>query len=380
MQLPVAFVAATLLAGPAGVASNVAPQADPAPTSGKPPVAGAGAGAEASAEDRWHDDPGVLSRPETGLSGVVLTVDGATYDGRVEAVDGGKVTVRLDATTTVVTRTERVRGVIEEVVLPYGTSARAGGPEVRLVLDDGSVVGGRLVETGPGRMVLDSPAQGRREFEASRVKRVVRFAEAMRPIEPSPRYLEAPSAFLQRSGEIHFASTNILHLTGAVGALGFLAVSAGTVIPALRADDYGANVQGAVRAGLAVAELWRVAAGVHVTVSDRGKAAGYLSATATYGAPAAHLTLHAGPTFPGANLLGDFGDLGVALCGSLTVAPWADLVSENWVSRSQGNTDALLALAGRFRSGRAALDAGISVATRETTVRPWLGLTVDATP
>lgn len=382
MPLP-ALVTVALLAGSAGV-NSMAAALDSEPSRAAAPEASSApsppAEEKAPEQGPWRDDPGVVREAEPGLSGVVLIVDGTMYDGRIASLEGGKVTVRVDQSTTVVARTERVRGVVEEVVLPYGTTSRHGAPEARLVLDDGSVVGGRLVESGPGGLVLDSPATGRREFDPARVKRVIRFSEAMRPMEPSPRYLEAPSAFLPRPGEIHIASTDVVHLTAAVGATDFLVVSAGTVVPALRADDYGSNVQAAVRAGLTVTDLWRVAAGVHVTASDRGKAAGYLSATATFGSPAAHVTLHAGPTFPGANLLGDFGDLGIALCGSLTVAPWADLVSENWVSRSQGNTDAFLALAGRFRFGRGAFDLGASVVAREGTVRPWLGITVDVTP
>lgn len=374
-----AMVAVALLAEPAGAPAEATstPAPSVAATPGPSPPATEGA---ASASGPWQDDPGLLREPEPGLAGTVVIVDGTTYDGRIESIDQGKVAVWIDAETSVVTSVRRVRGVIEEETLPHGSQARRGGPEVRLVLADGSVVGGCLVESGRGRMTLESPGIGRREFEASQVKRVIRFPEAARPVEARARYLEAPSAFLLRPGEIHVASTDVVHLAAMVGATEFLTVSVGSVVPALRARAYESNLQGTVRAGLALAEWLRIAGGAHLTVSGGGKAAGYLSATATYGAPAAHVTLHAGPMFPGANLLGEFGDLGLALCGSLTVAPWVDVVSENWVSRSQGDTNALLALAGRLRTGRAAFDVGASLAAREATVRPWLGITVDVTP
>lgn len=379
MPLRAAMVTVALIAGPTGAEAEATPAAAPsaAATPGPSPP-----GAEGAAATRgpWHDDPGVLREPEPGLAGTVVVADGKTYDGRIESIDQGKIVVRLDADTAVITSVQRVRGVIEEKMLPYGSEARRGGPEVRVVLVDGSVVGGCLVESGGGRMALESPGIGRREFEDSQVKRVIRFPEAARPVEARSRYLEAPSAFLLRRGEIHVASTDVVHVTAGMGATDFLAVSVGSVVPVLQADAYQSNLQGSVRAGLTLARALRVAGGVHFTVSGGGKSAGYLSATATYGVPAAHMTLHAGPMFPGANLLGEFGDLGLALCGSLTVARWVDVVSENWVSRSQGDTNALLALAARLRFGRAAFDVGASLAAREAAVRPWVGVTLDVTP
>jgi hypothetical protein len=324
-----------------------------------------------------RDDPGLLERVADRQDGVLVLADGMAVPGRVVVVGGDRVSLRDASGRVRQFRVAAVRGLVRDVV-PHGTLP-ARESIVRVVLRDASVVGGRLVERTASGVVVESPASGRRELAAADVSAVIPVREEPRTIDLAPRHVAAPSAFLLRRGEALVAVANVVDLSASVGVREWLAVSAGTVLPALHAWAYGSNAYASARAGYVVRDWIRVAVGLHGTVGDGGRAAGYLSGTVTLGPRAAHLTLHAGPTFGGASRLAELGDVGVALCGTVELPRGFAITSETWASRAFGRTDTLSALAGRYRLWRGAVDAGAVWSARRGELLPWLGLALDVT-
>jgi hypothetical protein len=323
-----------------------------------------------------------IDAPREGRTGWLFLTEGRVRAGRIKAVDANSVTLEVDAETTSVIRADVVRGFVDREALgsewvPY--RSLRGKRLARALTADGRVLQGELLERGPTHAVL-ATAEGTERLEEPALLAVILLRERMRPVEARPRYLEAPSAFLQHQGELHLTSAMVVHLTGTYGATDWLAASAGSAIPALHASPYGANGQASARAGLELLPGLRAAGGLHVSAAASGRTAGFLSATATWAGERGHLSLHAGPMFPGANRLGRFGDRGLALAGSLTLLEDLDVVGEGWLSRSQGKTDGLIAAAGRYRLGRAALDLGAAMAVSKGQPFPWVGFTWDATP
>ncbi|BDG01884.1 hypothetical protein [Anaeromyxobacter oryzae] len=313
-----------------------------------------------------------------GQDGVVVLRDGRTVRGHVIVVAGGKVSVRDEAGKVHVLKLDEVLGLLHDVA-KHGAVAAGDAPEVQVVLRDGSVVAGRVVERGPEGLVVEN-AGGRRALAETDVAQVIPMREEPRPFRPAPRHLAAPSGYLLRSGEVQLSAANVVDVSASAGIGDHVTVSVGSTIPALHAWAYGSNVQGSVRTGLALGDWVHVAGGVHGAWGEGSRTAAYLSATLTVGRPRAHLTVYAGPTFGGANRLANLGDVGVAVCGTVEVAHGISAVTESWFSRAAGETDALLALAGRYRLGRGALDAGIAYSVHRAEVLPWIGLAVDVTP
>jgi hypothetical protein len=347
-------------------------------------LSGAGRAPEAGAELRQHpcsDDPDLLQPATPGSTGVVVLTSAATYEGRVVAVGGGKLALKPSEGTgeIVFLPASEVRGLVE-VVLSSDTLWSGGGVrEVRVVLDGACVVGGHLVEAAPGTVALESPGLGRREFPDPQVKRIIPVRQAVARVEARERYLEAPSAMLMRAGTLRIASNEATHLMAVVGVTDFLSLEVGSALPVLYTEPYGANGQAAIRAGISVHRLLHLAAGAHASLSAGGYASVFLSGTITVGSPAGSLTVHAGPMFPGANQVGDFGEVGLALAGSVRT-PWFDLVGESWVSKGLDGYDAWLALAGRVRGPRLVLDLGLATTSSRGQVLPWVGLSMDVIP
>ncbi len=325
------------------------------------------------------DDPDLLEPVTPGATGVLVLTSSKTYQGRVVAVGGGKVAFKLaeGAGEIIYLPASEVRGIVPIEVL--GARSREGGPpEVRVVLTGGCVVGGRLAEAEPGTVALESPGSGRRELSASDVKQVMPLRAPAGLRETRQRYLEVPSAMLGRGGEMQVSSIEGTHLLAVVGLTDFLTLEAGSALPMLHTEPYGANGQAAARAGVSMGRLLHLAAGAHVSMSGNGYTSAFLSATVTVGRPEANLTIHAGPMFPGANRLGNLGDVGMALAGSFRT-PAFDVVGETWVSRALDRTDALFALAGRLREPGVTLDVGLATTLSRKEIIPWLGLTMDVT-
>lgn len=332
------------------------------------------------AQRACDDDPGLLRPATQGATGVVILASAETHEGRVVAIGGGKLALKPSEGTgeIIFLPASAVRGLVE-VVVSRDTPLSGGGREVRVVLDGGCVVGGRLVDAVPGMVALESPGLGRREFPDSRVKTVIPLRKAAEGVDAWERYLEVPSAMPMRPGAVRIASNEATHLMAAVGVTDFLSLEAGTALPVLHGEPYGANAMTAVRAGLSVSPILHLAAGAHVYLSQGGSVSAFLSGTATVGGPEASLTLHAGPMFPGANQLGNFGAVGLALAGSLRT-PWFDLIGESWASRAFDEYDAWFALAGRIRGPHVMLDLGLATTLDRGQLLPWVGLTMEVAP
>lgn len=354
-------VAALIASGLSGVGGAVEPGAD----GGQQPCS---------------DDPDVLQPAAPGSTGVVVLASAATYEGRVVAIGGGKLALKPSEGTgeIIFLPASEVRGVVE-VVVSQGTPEGAGARQVRVVLEGGCVVGGYLADAAPGTVALEWPGLGRREFPDSHVKRIIPVRKAAAGVEARERYLEAPSAMLMRAGTVRIVSNEATHLMAVVGVTDFLSLEVGSALPVLHTEPYGANGQAAVRAGISLHRLVHLAAGAHVTVSAGGYTSAFLSATATVGSPEASLTVHAGPMFPGANRFGSFGEVGLALAGSVRI-PWLDVVGETWVSKAFDEYDAWFALAGRIRGPRLMVDLGLATTLDRGQVLPWVGLTMEVAP
>jgi len=324
-----------------------------------------------------------LEAPQPGQQGWVILTGGRARAGQVTDVDSNSVTVQVDDETVIVLRRDATRGVLPRSALgddlvPYGSLG--GRQRVRVFSSDGRVREGRPVERTPGHIVVEISAGREERIDGADILVVQTLRERPRPIEPRTRYLEAPSAFLSRRGEIHLADTQAAHLSGTYGVTDWLALSAGSALPVLHATPYGANAQVSLRAGLDLHRLVRLAGGLHLSGSASGRGALYASATATVGTERGHFSLHAGPMFPGANRLGHVGELGLALAGSVALPQSLDLLAECWVSRATGGREGLLVAAVRARLGRAAVDVGAGSSMNRTAAFPWLGITWDATP
>jgi len=324
-----------------------------------------------------------LEPPRPGLEGWVVLTGGRARAGRITAVDPRSISVEMDPETTLVLRADVVRGVLSRAAIgdelvPHGSLG--GRSRIRVLSIDGRVREGRPVERTPAYVVVEVGPDLEERVESADILVVQTLRELQRPIEPRPRYLEAPSAWLPRRGEIHLADTQVAHLSGAYGIADWLTISAGSALPVLHAEPYGANAQTSLRAGLAPHDLLRLAGGLHLSGSARGGGALYASATATLGTARHHLSVHAGPTFPGANRLARVSEVGLALAGSVGLPRGFDLLAEGWLSRTRSGGDGLVMAAARARLGRAAVDLGLGSAVRRPGVFPWLGMTWDATP
>lgn len=368
----VALVAALALALAAATPGGEAPSAVAEAPGGEDPSRGA---AVPGLEDV------ALDPPEPGRVGVAVVAGGKLFVGRVVSLEaGGRVRVEVDADTQVIVPGERFRGVLPGGALPYGSAGPDGTRPVRLVLGDGAVVVGRF-RVLPSRR--GEPALEAVEGGPPLPPDVVAFFPVPvegRRIAPRARYLEAPSALPLAPGEAHASSTQLVHLAVAAGLPAGFELSVGTALPALQADVYGANVQGALRGGVGVGRF-RLAAGLHGSSTAAGARKVHLSATGSATFARGHVSVHAGPVFPGANEWAALGDVGAALAAAFAVGGRTDVIAELWASREGlDRSQALLLAAARIRRGRAALDLGGRASLGAGSVGPWLGVTVDLTP
>jgi hypothetical protein len=323
---------------------------------------------------------GVLVPATVGLDCLVVTSSGGRWSGRVTLVRKDLIVVHIDEDREVHVPPDRLRGVIPQTWLdddtvPHGTLKRGAGPDVRLLLADGEVVRGLVVERSTERLVLEGPGEARRDIPVGEVLAEVKLLEERQPPSGRTRYLEAPSAVLPVAGLTELRSTEVVHVSVEHGITDHVSVSAGTVIAALHGVDYSSNAQAAVRSGRSLGESWHLAAGLHLSVSGSGRATGYLSATATWSSPKASVTLHAGPAFPGLNRLSDLGETGAALALGYRLSPRVAVISETWIGlRGDG---VFSAVAARWTARRLTVDAGVAAASGGHGPVPWLGIAVE---
>ncbi|MFO0582748.1 MAG: hypothetical protein U0229_10765 [Anaeromyxobacter sp.] len=323
----------------------------------------------------FTDDPGLVVPLATGVRGLVLLGDGKAVEGRVVRLLDGAALVRIDPrahvrdTPPATVRSiplDRIRGFVP-LVAPSGAE---GG--VRLVLEDGSVVGGRLAGSSEEGLLLEGPG-GRRTFAAGQVRGVYELEPGDALPERRVRHLEVPSADLLAPGSVRLAALGGIHLVGAAGVLDHLVIEAGTALPLLHAEGLAANAQVAVRAAFSPLPFLSVAGGAHLEATRPDGYAGRLSATATATLPRVSLTLHAGPTFAGATGLARLGPVSLAAAATVRLTRQLELVGEAWTSRPSGQRLGLAAL--RVGFSRLSLDAGVTGSGEG--VGPWFGLALD---
>jgi hypothetical protein len=319
-------------------------------------------------------------QPAAGLEGTIVTVSGRKFEGEIVGVTGTSVTIDLGYDQVSRIPVEKIRGLIPAACLerrvPSGTLPPGAGPQVRLVLADGTTQVGRILERNADRVLLEAGVE-RREVALAEVLAEVALEERPPPIDLVERHLESPTGRLLPSGSLHLSLNEGTHLFAAYGITRWLQVSAGTVIPLLYADGLGFNWQAALQAGFSLGDHLHLAGGLHVLGSTGGGTIGQLSVAATWSLPRWDLTLFAGPLFPGLAMLDRLdADLGAALSVTFHVTASSSLLSENWVDADLKQSFHLLAY--RLRWDRLAGDAGIGFSPRG--VYPWIGFAVEIAP
>jgi hypothetical protein len=179
-------------------------------------------------------------------------------------------------------------------------------------------------------------------------------------------------------GDLHVSVFEASHLVATYGIARWLSASVGTTLPWAYADQARGNLESSLRGGLSVGEHLSATGGFHLYATQGGHTTGQLSAAVTWSVPDLDVTIYAGPSFAalGAGVPSDH-RVGCAISASWTVAPWATLISENWVDYQFERSLHLAAL--RIGLGRFALDVGAG-ASSQGRLYPWLGFTGEFSP
>jgi hypothetical protein len=258
----------------------------------------------------------------------------------------------------------------------------APGDQVQVVLKDGQVVRGRLVEQSASMIVLESSG-ARLSFPTDAVRELSR---AGAPVAPPPsarvrdpnraRYLYSPSGFMLNQGEGYVEQTELIFTTANVGVTDWLSLQAGTSLPWLIYHPsttpvvFGAKIGGGVTDWLHLSLSF---AGYKFVSADPG---GLAFATATFGSEDLNLGISVAKAV--AYTDSSFKSPGKAfgtLSGVWRVSNSIALVSENWIFDTTSDTYWIGSAAVRFISDGLGVDAGLTKWKGVPLPIPWLDFT-----
>lgn len=320
-----------------------------------------GTGAEAPSAPRARE----LRPAFRGDEGIFLLREGGTITGRLLTTsDNGDVVELADGS-----RTFLPGHSILGLLAPEGDG-------VRVVLRDGRVVEGRLVE-GSGETVRLEAAGARIDLPARAVREARgqegRLALARGLVDPARgRSLWAPTAFALDPGEISLAAGPLPSPAVSAGLLLGLGLSAGTTLPVWYADGLGTNGTLGASLSLTILPWLRAAGGIEAYFSSKGDLVSAFAAT-TVGSEDRYLSLFAGAPPAGADRLGGYGRRIVSAAASWR--PWSSvaLLAEAWRGIDGQRHGTLGALGARIFAQRVALDVGLA-ASGEGRLFPFLSL------
>jgi hypothetical protein len=238
----------------------------------------------------------------------------------------------------------------EAAPTPVPEEARTpeGAPEKRelsrITLKDGQELRGVVVHRDARVVVVELATGGRLELPATQVEHVeaephaqVRANGEVWFQDPNrTRYLYAPSGMMLRQGEGYFSQKELFFSSMNYGLTDHITVQVGAVVPAWLADG-GFNLIGGVKVGGSVTDRLHLALGAQALflpglVNGSGAGMGFLFGTATYGTPAAHVSLALGKplTFASGEEILNRHYI-VAVSGNVRMTQTLALVTENWV-------------------------------------------------
>jgi len=355
---------------------------------------------DAPAPPGLRDDPWALEPPVSGAQGLLLFHDGSSVEARivlawdralsVRVAPGAQVLGTAAAGTIRLIPLEAVRGFVSL----RRSSAHADARRFRVLLDDGTVRDGTLLDEDAEVVLLGGPG-GPRPLPRAHIRRMWRvgraawdavdaLASAVKGSEggsmsSAGRHLEVASDLETAPGAVRLRVLRGAHLIAGWAPRSDVALELGTALPVLHVNGAAGNVQAAVRGSLELLPGLRAGAGAHLDTSRDGRTAGALSASLTAGGPGAALTLYAGPTFAGGEALARLGELSAAAAGSLRLTHRLDLVAEAWTSDRGDGREVLGVGALRTRLRWLTLDLGGTWARRGG-AGLWAGLAVEVRP
>jgi|GEM_PF-342392 len=236
--------------------------------------------------------------------------------------------------------------------------------EVRLA--DGSVVYGRIVSAGEGRLVIQTAAGARIEVDRAQVRsaRAVRGAERQGQVwfdDPHrDRLFIGPTGRSLPAGEGFFGVYELFVPVVSYGVTDWLSITGGVpVVPGAIGNI--AYVEPKVRVPLGPASPVQLSAGASVFFDTQGEgAAGLLYGAGTYGGE--DHALHVAASFPFLTGGGDDVEVGeepvIMLGGETRVSRRIKLLSENYILPESG----VVSIAGvRIFGERLSADAGLGI-------------------
>ncbi len=267
--------------------------------------------------------------------------------------------------------------------------AKTAEPEPRKIhrveLNDGQVIRGTLVDQNADHIVLELATGGRMTLPRKSIRRLsvdkhakVDASGEMRFADPNrTRYLYGPSAFTLKKGECYFSQKQLFFSAVACGVHDNVTLLAGAVVPAWFMGEDGLNVIVAAKAGLPVADKFRIAGGFETIFVPQAGAFGFLFANATYGTRDAHITLAAGK--PVVLRKGEFdpGAMIATISGNYRISRSVALITENWLINPTADLTLIDALGVRLMGEQHAVDLGlIFIPTENLDIPiPWLDYT-----
>ncbi len=268
--------------------------------------------------------------------------------------------------------------------------------QVRVTLNDGRVISGRLLMRDDLQMLVETENGDPVHID---VEDVQRYVEPLGNKNRS-RYLFAGSALMPDEGQVSLTQVQVLATLFEVGVSKNFSFQLGTAVPAYFLGADGINAYAAVKAGTSFTKYVHLALDLKVlAVGALARAAGSATAvpaaalaavTITFGTEDLNLTVTAGPPFVLSELTRANGRVvglpAVALSGFARVHNNVGLITENWLIPEANPTDKQWfvadSLAARFFGERWAIDLGIVVLPMQfvTTspvpgVLPWLNFT-----
>ena len=268
--------------------------------------------------------------------------------------------------------------------------------QVRVTLNDGRVISGRLLMRDDLQMLVETEAGDPVHIDVEDVKR---YVEPLGNKNRS-RYLLGGSALMPDEGQVTITQVQVLATLFEIGVSKNFSFQLGTALPAFFLGADGINAYAGVKAGTSFAKYVHLALELKVAAvgalsraagpSTAVPAAALAAATLTFGSEDLNLTVTVGPPFTLSEPTREGGRVGgypaIGLSGFARVHNNVGLITENWVIPEANPIDKTWfvadALAARFFGERWAIDLGILVLPMQFVTTspvpgalPWLNFT-----
>jgi hypothetical protein len=269
----------------------------------------------------------------------------------------------------------------EPVPAPAGQGEVAPGDQVQVVLKDGQVMRGRLLERTATTVVLESSG-ARLTFPADAVRELTRSsgsAPSGSGRDPNRyRYLYSPSGFMLSQWEGYVSQTELIGTTVSLGVTDWLTLQVGTILPWLVYRPKSAPILFGAKVGGGLTDWLHVAltcTGLEMQSNDSYPAVGVAFATVTLGSEDLNLGVSVGKPFAISTGTKHLGSAFGSVSGVWRLANSIALVSENWLFPAGGENHWLATGAVRFIGDSLGVDVGLIKVQGLGLPLPWLDFT-----